>query len=65
MAKNMKCRQAIIDRALILIPSATAEELAKIAEAISYLDKEDSINLMLKYIEDMKQKVKEEEDALI
>lgn len=62
MPVTVECHKAITDRALELIPTATAEELSKIADAITLLDKEDSVNLMLKYMDSMK---KEEEDALV
>lgn len=65
MTVSVDCRKAILDRAMELIPAATAEELDKIASAVTILDKEDAVNLMLKYMNNMKAKMEEEDDALI
>lgn len=62
MPVTVECRKAITDRALELIPSASAEDLSKIADAITLLDKEDSVSLMLNYMDSMR---KEEADALV
>ena len=65
MATVEECKQAIFDRMVELIPTATATTLPKLTDALANLSRDSYLDgFMTKYM-DLMNKNKEEENALI